>query len=112
MPRLSSATLAAMLAVAAYVAPAQAVFPEPPIHIVIPFGPGGLADITMRNLGEKLTQRTGQQVVIENRPSAGGILAATAVTTATPDGYTLFVLSSGAAISRSMIKTMPYDAVA
>ncbi|HWE15931.1 MAG TPA: tripartite tricarboxylate transporter substrate binding protein [Hyphomicrobiaceae bacterium] len=112
MPRLLSATLAAMLAVVAYVAPAQAVFPERPIHIVIPFGPGGLADITMRHLGEKLTQRTGRQVVIENRPSAGGILAATAVTTATPDGYTLFVLSSGAAISRSMIKTMPYDAVA
>jgi tripartite-type tricarboxylate transporter receptor subunit TctC len=66
----------------------------------------------MRLLGQRLTELTGQQVVIENRPSAGGIVAASAVTSARPDGYTLFVLSSGIAISRSLIKTMPFDPVA
>jgi tripartite-type tricarboxylate transporter receptor subunit TctC len=86
-------------------------YPDRPIRIVIGFGPGGLADITMRLVGQKLTELTGQQVVIENRPSAGGILAASAVTSARPDGYTLFVLSSGIAISRSLIKTMPFDPV-
>jgi len=93
-------------------AQAQPSYPDRPIRIVIGFGPGGLADITMRLLGQKLTELTGQQVVIENRPSAGGIVAASAVTSARPDGYTLFVLSSGIAISRSLIKTMPFDPVA
>jgi tripartite-type tricarboxylate transporter receptor subunit TctC len=93
-------------------AQAQPSYPDRPIRIVIGFGPGGLADITMRLVGQKLTELTGQQVVIENRPSAGGIVAASAVTSARPDGYTLFVLSSGIAISRSLIKTMPFDPVA
>jgi tripartite-type tricarboxylate transporter receptor subunit TctC len=90
---------------------ARAEFPDRPIRIVVPFGPGGLADIAMRHLGQKLTESTGQQVVIENRPSAGGVLAAAAVTSAAPDGYTLFVLSSGIAISRSVMKTLPFDPV-
>src|SRR5262247_2611568 len=93
-------------------AQAQPSYPDRPIRIVIGFGPGGLADITMRLVGQKLTELTGQQVVIENRPSAGGIIAASAVTSARPDGYTLFVLSSGIAISRSLLKTMPFDPVA
>ena len=91
------------------VAVAQAPYPNKPIRVVIPFGPGGFADITMRLVGQKLSERTGQQVVIENRPSAGGIVAAAAVTTAPADGYTLFVLSSGIALSKSLLKTMPFD---
>jgi tripartite-type tricarboxylate transporter receptor subunit TctC len=87
-------------------------YPSRPIRIVIGFGPGGLADITMRLVGQKLTELTGAQVIIENRPSAGGIVAASAVTSAQPDGYTLFVLSSGIAISKSLLKTMPFDPVA
>jgi putative tricarboxylic transport membrane protein len=93
-------------------ATAQAPYPARPIRIVIGFGPGGLADITMRLVGQKLTELTGQQVIIENRPSAGGIIAASAVTSAQPDGTTLFVLSSGIAISKSLLKTMPFDPVA
>src|SRR5215470_9856844 len=99
---------ASLLAAATWPAPARAAFPERPIRIVIPFGPGGLADIAVRTLGEKLTERTGQQVVIENRPSAGGILAAAAFANTAPDGYSLFVLSSGLAISRSLMKSLPY----
>lgn len=88
---------------------AQAPYPNRPIRIVVPFGAGGLADITMRLLGQKLAERTGAQVVIENRPSAGGIVAANAVITAPPDGYTLFVLSSGVVLSTALLKTMPFD---
>ena len=90
-------------------ASAQAPYPNRPIRIVVPFGPGGFADITMRLAGQDLSERTGQQVVIENRPSAGGIVAANAVTAAQPDGYTLFVMSSGIALSKSLLKTMPFD---
>ena len=113
MTRLWQATLAvaALLAFVTQPRSAGPEFPERAIRIVVPFGAGGLADITMRLVGQKLTERTGQQVVIENRPSAGGILAAAAVTSAAPDGYTLFVLSSGIAISRSMMKTLPFDPV-
>jgi tripartite-type tricarboxylate transporter receptor subunit TctC len=107
------AALLALLVVASAAGPAvaQAPYPVRPIRIVVPFGPGGLADITMRLLGQKLTEATGAQVVVENRPSAGGIIAAAAVTAAPPDGYTLFVLSSGIAISKSLLKSMPFDPV-
>jgi tripartite-type tricarboxylate transporter receptor subunit TctC len=106
--------LALLLLIGATLGPAnaQSPYPDRPIRIVIGFGPGGLADITMRLLGQKLTERTGQQVTIENRPGAGGVVAAGAVTSAQPDGYTLFVLSSGIAISKSLLKVMPFDPVA
>jgi tripartite-type tricarboxylate transporter receptor subunit TctC len=90
---------------------AQAPYPNRPIHILVPFGPGGFADITVRLLAQKLAERTGAQVVIENRPGAGGIVAGNAVTSALPDGYTLFVFSSGIALSKSMLKSMPFDPV-
>jgi len=93
-------------------AAAQGAYPNRPIRIVVPFGAGGLADITMRLVGQKLAERTGQQVVIENRPGAGGILAANAVISAPPDGYTLFVLSSGIVLSTSLLKTLPFDPAA
>jgi tripartite-type tricarboxylate transporter receptor subunit TctC len=84
-------------------------YPSRPIRIVIPFGPGGLADITMRVLGQQLSERTGAQVVIDNRPGAGGIIAANIVRQAPPDGYTLFVLTSGIALSKWLIKDLPFD---
>jgi tripartite-type tricarboxylate transporter receptor subunit TctC len=92
-------------------ASAQAPYPSRPIHILVPFGPGGFADITVRLLAQKLTERSNAQVVIENRPGAGGITAASAVISAEPDGYTLFVFSSGIALSKSLLKSMPFDPV-
>ena len=88
---------------------AETPYPTRPVRVIIPFGPGGFADITMRLVGQQLSERIGQQVVIENRPSAGGIVAGSAVTAAQPDGYTLFVLSSGIALSKALLKTMPFD---
>jgi tripartite-type tricarboxylate transporter receptor subunit TctC len=90
-------------------ASAQAPYPNRPIRIVVPFGAGGFADITVRLLAQKLTERTNAQVVIENRPGAGGITAAGTVIAAEPDGYTLFVFSSGIALSKSLLKSMPFD---
>jgi tripartite-type tricarboxylate transporter receptor subunit TctC len=90
---------------------AQAPYPNRPIRIVVPFGPGGFADITVRLLGQKLAERTNAQVIIENRLGAGGIVAANAVISSEPDGYTLFVFSSGIALSKSLLKTMPFDPV-
>jgi tripartite-type tricarboxylate transporter receptor subunit TctC len=109
----TAATLIAVAIGAASVTPAsaQALYPTRPIHILVPFGPGGFADITVRLLAQKLTERTSAQVVIENRPGAGGITAGNAVASAEPDGYTLFVFSSGIALSKSLLKSMPFDPV-
>jgi tripartite-type tricarboxylate transporter receptor subunit TctC len=84
-------------------------FPQRPIRIVIGFGPGGLADVTMRIVAQKLTERLGQQVLVENKPGAGGVLAANTVLSAKPDGYTLLVLTNGTAISKSLFKSLPFD---
>jgi tripartite-type tricarboxylate transporter receptor subunit TctC len=90
---------------------AEAPYPNRPIRVVVPFGPGGFADITVRLLGQKLTERAGATVVIENRPGAGGITAANAVIASAADGYTLFVFSSGIALSKSLLKSIPFDPV-
>lgn len=84
-------------------------FPERPVHLVVPFGPGGLADITMRTLGERLTPLLGKQVVIENQPGAGGVTAALNVKKARPDGHTLLCIVNGTAIAVSLFKQLPYD---
>jgi tripartite-type tricarboxylate transporter receptor subunit TctC len=84
-------------------------FPAKPIQIFIPYGAGGVADLTMRLLAQKLTERTKQQVVIENRPGAGGLLAAKEVLRAPADGYTLGVIGNGQAIGMSLFKARPYN---
>jgi len=103
--------IALVLGAASIPASAQAPYPNRPIRIVVPFGPGGFADITVRLLAQKLAERANAQVVIENRPGAGGITAANTVISAEPDGYTLFVFSSGIALSKSLLKSMPFDPV-
>ena len=92
-------------------AAAQADFPNKPIRLIVPFAPGGLADITMRIVGEKLGERLGQRIVIDNRPSGGGIAAAQAVAQAPADGYTLIVFANGTAISVGLFKALPFDPV-
>src|SRR5687768_202625 len=84
-------------------------YPTKPIRVMIGSGAGGLADVTTRLVGQKLGDRLGQPVVVENRPSAGGILATQAVATAAPDGHTLMVMVTGNAASKSLLKTLPYD---
>ena len=84
-------------------------FPSKPVRIVLPFGPGGVADITTRTIAPKLSEGLGQQVVVENMPGAGGIRAAETVARAEPDGHTLLLLTNGNAVSQALFKSLPYD---
>jgi tripartite-type tricarboxylate transporter receptor subunit TctC len=100
LKRTASLLVAFAIGVASILpARAEAPYPNRPVRIVVPFGPGGFADITIRLLGQKFTERTSGQVIIENRPGAGGIVAANSVLSSPADGYTPFVLSSGIALS-------------
>src|SRR5436305_6841118 len=105
---LSIALLALVVAVPAQAQP-PAGYPNKPVRILVPYGPGGVADTTVRLLAQKLNERLGQPFVIENRPGAGGIMAAKAGATAPPDGYTLALTGNGTAISTSLFKSLPYD---
>lgn len=80
-----------------------------PLRIVVPNGAGGAADITARTVGQKLAEALGQPVVIDNRPSAGGIVAGELVARAEPDGNTLLLISSGTAVSAALFKSLPFD---
>lgn len=88
---------------------AQAKYPDKPVKIVLPFGAGGVADITTRLVAEKLGEKLGQRFVVENNPGAGGIAAARAVLQSPPDGYTLAVLTNGTAVSVGLFRSLPFD---
>ncbi|WP_051357409.1 Bug family tripartite tricarboxylate transporter substrate binding protein [Azorhizobium doebereinerae] len=92
-------------------ASAQTAYPTRPVRILVPFGPGGIADITVRVVAEKLTEKLGQQFVIDNQPGAGGITAARSALQATADGYTLVLLTNGTAISVPLFKKLPFNPV-
>ena len=112
-PRVTRRALLAMPALAALpVAALAQTYPTAPIRIVIGFGAGGLADVTVRLVGEQLSRRLGQQVVVDNRPGAGGGVAARFAAAAEPDGHTLMVLSTGNAINKGLFRSLPYDPVA
>ncbi|HET9822213.1 MAG TPA: tripartite tricarboxylate transporter substrate binding protein [Burkholderiaceae bacterium] len=107
--RLALAALGALAAAAARPARAQARFPERPIQWLVPFAPGGIADLTARAVAEAMTPRLGQTVVVDNRPSAGSIVASQAVAGARPDGHTLLLMSNGHAVSVGLFRKLPYD---
>jgi len=84
-------------------------FPTKPIRLVVPFGPGGVADITARSVAPEISKGLGQQIVIENKPSAGGAVAGQDVAHSAPDGYTLLLINNGTAVSKALFKALPYD---
>jgi tripartite-type tricarboxylate transporter receptor subunit TctC len=102
---------ACCLIAAATSAPAQE-WPQQPIHMIVSFGPGGGADIIGRILAEAMQERLGKPVIVENKPGAGGILGNELVAHATPDGYTLGVMTAGQIIAAVTRKDMPYDTAA
>jgi tripartite-type tricarboxylate transporter receptor subunit TctC len=96
----------------AFTFPAEAqTYPQRPVRLVLGFGPGGVADIVARTVAPKLGDALGQQVVVDNRPSAGGIVAAETVAKAEPDGHTLLLISGGNAVSASLYKSLSYDPI-
>ncbi|WP_326544301.1 Bug family tripartite tricarboxylate transporter substrate binding protein [Pseudorhodoferax sp.] len=86
-------------------------FPSKPLKLVVPNAAGGAADLTARTVGQKLADALGQPVVIDNRPSAGGIVAGEAVARSPADGHTLLLVSSGTAVSAALFKSLPFDTV-
>jgi tripartite-type tricarboxylate transporter receptor subunit TctC len=84
-------------------------YPSRPVRVIVPFAAGGVADITIRIVSEKLSEKLGQRFVVENMPSAGGIAAARAAASSAPDGQTLTMLTNGTAISVPLFANLPFD---
>ena len=104
---------ATLLATAGFLAasPALAQYPAKPIRVFLPFAAGGIGDITFRLVTGRISERTGMQFVIDNRPGAGGIASAMAGKNAAPDGYTLLQIGNSYAVSASLFASLPYDLV-
>ena len=107
---LTTALACALLSIAAP-GSAQEQFPSKPIRMLVPFSAGSATDFFARLLGAKMTEHWGQQVVIDNRPSAGGVIASETLLAAPPDGYTLMLVSVGHAVNASLYTKLPYDTV-
>jgi putative tricarboxylic transport membrane protein len=84
-------------------------YPSRPVRIIVPYGPGGIADVTMRLVAQDLSKRFGQQFFIENRPGAGGIIGMQAAREAPADGYTLVMVGGGLTIAKALFKSLPYN---
>ena len=84
-------------------------YPTKPVKIVVPFGAGGVADLTARTVAQKLAEVLGQPVVVDNKPGAGGIGAGEAVAKSEPDGHTLLLISNGTAVTAGLFKAVPFD---
>src|SRR6202042_3458575 len=84
-------------------------FPDRPVHLIIPYGPGGIVDFAGRVLAAKIGDALGQTVVPENKPGAGGIVGVDYVAHATPDGYSMALMDPGIVANPTLQKSMPYD---
>ena len=89
----------------------QAPWPSRPITLIVPFAPGGIADITARTVARAMSAALGQTIIVDNRPSAGSVVATAAVAKAAPDGYTLLLMSNANAVSTGLFKSLPFDVV-
>ena len=111
MKKILTALVFALAALCAWPALAQT-YPAKPIVLVVPFAPGGTSELISRLVAQKLTERLGQQVVVENRPGAAGNIAMEHVARAAPDGYTLILGHIGTlAVNPAMFAKLPYDPV-
>jgi tripartite-type tricarboxylate transporter receptor subunit TctC len=109
-PLRTIAALAALGAsLTAFAADPVASYPSKPIRVVIGYGAGSTVDISARVIGKALSESWKQQVVPDNRPSAGGIIAAQTVAAANPDGYTILSVSASHAVAPAMYSKLPYD---
>ena len=84
-------------------------FPSRPVHLIIPYGPGGIVDFAGRELAQKFSEVLGQTVVAENRPGAGGIVGVDSVAHSDPDGYNIVLMDPAIVINPTLQKSLPYD---
>lgn len=104
--------ISASIAAVGFCGMARAEYPEKPIRIIVPFLPGGATDVLARTVGQHLSQRWGQQVLVENRPGAGGNIGAEAGAKSAPDGYTLTLTAAGiVAVNPHIYSKLGYDSI-
>ena len=103
--KIACALLAAAISVSASAQP----YPSKPIRIIVPFTPGSATDTMARPVADKLSAAFGQQVLVENRPGAGGTIGIAALAKSPPDGYTLAVVSTGHVVNPVLYSSLPYD---
>lgn len=84
-------------------------YPDKPIRIIVPYGPGGGTDILTRNIADRLAKKLGQSIIVENRPGADGIIGTSVVATSKPDGYTYLMAVDSHILNPLLYKTLPYD---
>ena len=111
MNRVTILAVAAILSAHAWGADAADKYPARPIRMLVPFTPGSQTDILARWMGEKVADNSGFQVVVDNRPSAGGTIASEYVLAANPDGHTLMMVSTGHAGNATMYSKLSYDTI-
>ncbi|MGV3626795.1 MAG: Bug family tripartite tricarboxylate transporter substrate binding protein [Betaproteobacteria bacterium] len=109
MKRIAMSICATALLLAVAPASAQQAYPSKPIRFLVGFPPGGGTDIMARVVAAKLTESVGQQVIVDNRPGANANLAAGVASRATPDGYTVLMISLSHAVSKPLYKKLDYD---
>jgi len=111
MKIIAVALLAALSAVCGAAGASAAPYPQKPIRLIVPFAPGGTVNLIGRILAQRLSETLGQQVIVDNKPGAGGTLGADLVAKAAPDGYTLLLASSSHQSFHPLLyKNLPYDA--
>ncbi|MEH2591248.1 Bug family tripartite tricarboxylate transporter substrate binding protein [Bradyrhizobium sp. AZCC 1721] len=109
-PRITLALAATLLAISSPSAPAQSQdYPSRPVKVIVPFGAGGPADVTARQIGSILQESFGQAFVIENRTGAGGVIGTQDVVKSPPDGYTLLMMSNTQTANESLVPQRKYE---
>ena len=111
LPRVAGAVLAVIVLGALLSTAGAQGFPSKPVKIVVPTGAGGITDIIARIVAHKLTETWGQQVIVDNRPGAGGMIGSDAVAKAAPDGHTLLMVFPSHPVNPSLYAKLPYDTV-
>jgi len=111
MGAAARATTAILLFAAVALSPAhgEGDYPTRPVTLIVPYAAGGVADVGMRIIADKLSDRLGQQFIVENRPGAGGVVAAQAGASAAADGYTLLMTGNNTAIAAALFNALPYN---
>jgi len=111
MKSMVSRICCVLIAVGAAMFAQAQTYPTRAIRLIVPFSPGGAADVPGRILANRLTESLGQQVVIDNRPGAGSTIGAEAAAKSPPDGYTLFMISNTHFVSAALYKKLSYDSL-